>query len=246
VCEHLQEKLSLFKNDHQQSSISDYNKNDNDQNYLGYFYPAQDKAPMYLKSTIYQHRMHAIQNQSHHPPTMTALKSFFSSEKMLNFFSKLSRSHLIKHNLNPTWYKQGDHITIHNDKVKNRRLSYIIHLGRNATQGGRYWNKDYGGNLVWCDPPQVIVPHFNSMTIFAVSSRSYHFVEPVWIDDTTSAAADESSSNYHHTESTTIPQGKPKRFAISGFYFSDELEVDYWNSFAESLPYPLQPALVVN
>jgi hypothetical protein len=168
--------------------------------------------PIYNKA-LYQYSNHAIHNSSLHPPTMQALRSFFGSPAMMAMMASLTRSKgLSAHNSNPSWYKRGDHILLHNDNVKKRRLSYILHLGRCDGKGS--WDgKREGGRLHWCGEDGTYINcAFNTLTLFAVSSRSYHFVEPVWREP------DESGC---------------RRLAVSGFYFAEDDDLARWGDFAE-------------
>jgi hypothetical protein len=55
---------------------------------------------------------------------------------------------------------------------EKRRIAYILHLTKE-------WNPKYGGDMVWMNPAYHFHPSFNSMTFFAVSESSWHFVSPV-------------------------------------------------------------------
>lgn len=58
-------------------------------------------------------------------------------------------------------------------KVKEkRRIAYILHLTKE-------WHPKYGGDMVWMNPAYHIHPSFNSLTMFAISESSWHFVSPV-------------------------------------------------------------------
>lgn len=84
----------------------------------------------------------------------------------------------------------GDHLTPHNDLLaasgsggSNRRLAFVLQLSDD-------WDRRCGGAFVWCDPLEVIVPEFNTLTLFPTSHFSWHFVEPVWSNPTASASCD--------------------------------------------------------
>jgi hypothetical protein len=55
---------------------------------------------------------------------------------------------------------------------EKRRVAYILHLTKE-------WSPKFGGDMIWMNPSYHIHPSFNSMTFFAVSESSWHFVSPV-------------------------------------------------------------------
>lgn len=86
----------------------------------------------------------------------------------------------------------GDHLTPHNDLLaasgsggSNRRLAFVLQLSDN-------WDRRCGGAFVWCEPLEVMVPEFNTLTLFPTSHFSWHFVEPVWSNLAASASCDAS------------------------------------------------------
>jgi hypothetical protein len=146
----------------------------------------------------YQYQNHAIYNASHHPPAVAQFRELFSSPPMLEFMAALAGIDTITtHNCNPSWYQVHDHITVHNDLVRGRRLSYILYLSKPTvhSHADDVWQAEYGGRLIWCDPSVALTPSFNTLVLFPVSPTTYHLVEPVWDD------------------------GRA-RIAISGFYFA--------------------------
>ena len=97
-----------------------------------------------------------------------------------------------------SWYRTGDHSTVHTDGTRGvtdtdgRRLAFILHLTKPAKASGQHqhqqgteveekgWDGDaWGGNLVWCSPFRRIAPSMNSLTLFAPSGLSGHFVQAV-------------------------------------------------------------------
>lgn len=109
--------------------------------------------------------------------------------------------------LSATEYKVGDYLTVHNDLRQEqdgaqekgggaRRLAFVLNL---ADAG---WPAGCGGSFVWCRPAEPVAPRSNSLTLFATSAWSEHFVEPVWAD----AAGDDCAAPGRH------------RFAWSGWY----------------------------
>jgi len=78
-----------------------------------------------------------------------------------------------------SYYQAGDYTMPHTDKAggsntvnEKRRVAFILHLTK-------AWNPKFGGDMVWMNPSYHFHPSFNSMTFFAVSKSSWHFVSPV-------------------------------------------------------------------
>ena len=145
--------------------------------------------------------------------------------RMRQLLGKLTGgAQLVYHNANPTWFRSShtDHILVHNDNVRKRRVSYILHLGSKSTSNNTddaEWSLADGGHFVWCQGG-IHAPTFNTLTVFSVSSATYHLVAPVW------------SSHV-------------QRLAISGFYLGEDAEVENWHAYSETLPPPQTPGLFV-
>lgn len=69
-------------------------------------------------------------------------------------------------------YLPGDYSLPHSDSNRNRSVAFVWHLTES-------WNPRWGGSLVWCQTGTSILPGFNCLTLFKVSTRSVHFVAPV-------------------------------------------------------------------
>jgi hypothetical protein len=123
----------------------------------------------------------------------------------------------------------GDYSAVHNDKAKNRRVAYILHLTKD-------WDSSWGGALVWCRPFLPIVPSFNSLTIFSVSSRTHHFVQPV-SGPTKEATTCSALTAYPLLPRTCPAEPVSRRLGTSGFFFATDLEeFSHWNDFVSTLP----------
>ena len=69
-------------------------------------------------------------------------------------------------------YLAGDHSLPHTDSAMRRHVAFIWHLTKD-------WQPSWGGSLFWCPTGAEVVPRFNSLTLFNVTSSSVHFVAPV-------------------------------------------------------------------
>jgi hypothetical protein len=69
-------------------------------------------------------------------------------------------------------YLPGDYSLPHDDRYGPRSLAFVWHLARN-------WDPSWGGHLYWAPTMTYLKPTFNTLTIFPVSKRSWHFVCPV-------------------------------------------------------------------
>jgi Rps23 Pro-64 3,4-dihydroxylase Tpa1-like proline 4-hydroxylase len=107
------------------------------------------------------------------------------------FMSELSGVDcLAEPEVNITYYRPGDYQWPHADAGDGRNLSFVWNL----TKG---WQREWGGHLYWCSPPANVVPAFNTLVLFRVTTASYHFVCPV------------------------SPLARTKRLAVSGWWKGD-------------------------
>jgi hypothetical protein len=71
-----------------------------------------------------------------------------------------------------SWYMPGDYSLPHTDFTPPRAVAFIWHLTRE-------WAPRWGGSLYWCPRCTHVAPEFNTLTVFNVSSTTWHFVCPV-------------------------------------------------------------------
>jgi hypothetical protein len=69
-------------------------------------------------------------------------------------------------------YLPGDYSLPHDDRLGPRSLAFVWHLSRN-------WDPSWGGHLYWAPTMTYLKPTFNTLIIFPVTRRSWHFVCPV-------------------------------------------------------------------
>lgn len=113
------------------------------------------------------------------PPAVTAMYEYINSEEIRQMFSEICGRQCDSFRAAATIFNKGDHISDHNDlyiydeKPRYKRiLTFNYYLTKN-------WDVEWGGNLVWKKPHQVITPKFNSLVLFNVTQNSHHWVEPV-------------------------------------------------------------------
>ncbi len=120
------------------------------------------------------------------PETVTALFEYLQSSDILSYFSEVSRRPCDDFQLSATIFREGHHITEHNDSyVKKRQdgstvsrtLTFNYYLTKN-------WQSEWGGRFIWMKPYAEIIPTFNTLVLFRVGRSSNHFVEAVTKDAT--------------------------------------------------------------
>ena len=117
-------------------------------------------------------------------PAVSSLYNYLIMEETRKMFSDICGNKCDIFRATATIFNKGDFISEHNDldiyeaadgsKFK-RVLTFNYYLSKN-------WNSDWGGNLVWKKPYQVINPSFNTLVLFKVTTNSEHQVDPVLID----------------------------------------------------------------
>jgi hypothetical protein len=75
-------------------------------------------------------------------------------------------------NFGASVYLPGDYSLPHDDRLGPRSLAYVWHLSRD-------WDPRWGGHLYWAPTMTYLKPTFNTLIVFPVSRRSWHFVCPV-------------------------------------------------------------------
>ena len=178
----------------------------------------------------FQQRHRNVLDQALHPEEVSAFRAVMRSARVVALVESLTGARRLRHAGNPSEFVRGDFSAPHNDAGNfARRVSYVLHLAEGWDSAVR------GGGLWWCGPPAVGVgAAHNALTLFGVSRRSSHFVEPVRDD----APADQPGGG--------ASGGAPRRLAISGFYVSDDDdEIAGWRAFADARePEPDDPGVV--
>lgn len=75
----------------------------------------------------------------------------------------------------PSWYRPGDHSNPHNDRMADRKLTYLWQLAKD-------WKPEWGGAFYWASAYTTNAfqhPTFNTLLLFAVTPHSDHGVTPV-------------------------------------------------------------------
>lgn len=111
-------------------------------------------------------------------------------------------------------YRKGDHLLCHDDDLAGRAIAYIVYLTPDS------WTPAHGGALALYDCDEANAPtrvtaslgaHFNSVSLFAVTARSFHAVQEVF-----SADARISISGWFHAANVPprapTPRAQPRVF----------------------------------
>lgn len=112
--------------------------------------------------------------------TLHGFYEFCNSTKFLAYVSKVTGMKLRGVNMSGFIYKDGDYLLPHDDRLERRKVAYIINL----TKG---YAKKNGGALELFDakngrPKKIVksyVPHYNTLTLFTVSKKSFHRVSEI-------------------------------------------------------------------
>ena len=135
-------------------------------------------------------------------PNLSLLHDMLASDYVFDWISDVSASDVDHLVTSASLYRPGDYVMPHTDinydadTRTKRRVAYILHM---ASQ----WKSTFGGELIMMNPITPIAPMYNAITLFPVSSSSYHFVAPV---------------------AQNVPYPKYKRLAVSGWFQTTNLE----------------------
>jgi len=115
------------------------------------------------------------------PPELKGLNQYMNKPETRQWFTNVCGRSCDRFIASATLFGCGDHISEHNDEYTyeelgkpryTRALTFNYYLSK-------MWESDWGGNLIWKDPYQCIVPSFNTLVLFRVTENSNHWVEPV-------------------------------------------------------------------
>jgi hypothetical protein len=127
-------------------------------------------------------------DRAHFTAPLIECEQLIGGEPTRRFMSELSGIDCMgEPEINVSYYRPGDYQLPHADAGDGRNLSFVWNLSR-------AWQREWGGHFYWCSPPTNIVPAFNTLVLFRVTTASYHFVCPV------------------------SPLARAKRLAVSGWW----------------------------
>lgn len=145
-------------------------------------------------------------------PNLSLLHNMLAGEYVLNWISDVSASSVDHLVTSASLYRPGDYVMPHTDvnydavTGRKRRVAYILHM---ASQ----WEPTFGGELIMMNPTTPIAPIYNAITLFPVTSSSFHFVAPV---------------------AHNVPYPKYKRLAVSGWFQTKKIdEAEYMESLGD-------------
>ena len=103
-------------------------------------------------------------DQAHHP--LHKLYNLLNSPEFLAFGRALTgHTDVVRTDATATWYRPGDFLTAHTDKIGLRRAAYTLGLTRR-------WRVDWGGQLLFHTPRGDVergyIPAFNVLTMFNI------------------------------------------------------------------------------
>ncbi len=107
--------------------------------------------------------------------------SFFSSKEFCEYISKLTDTSVKSIDMSGFIYSKTDYLLPHDDQLEGRKIAYIINLSN-------HFKRKDGGRLqlfssINNQPHKIlksIIPEFNNLILFKVSSISFHQVEEVF------------------------------------------------------------------
>ena len=112
--------------------------------------------------------------------TLRGFCQLCNSTGFLTYVSKLTGIKVRGVNMSGFIYKDGDYLLPHDDRLEGRKVAYIINL----TKG--YTKKNGGAlalfNMKQGKPEKIVkayVPHYNTLTLFTVSKKSFHQVNEI-------------------------------------------------------------------
>lgn len=108
-------------------------------------------------------------------PLLKEFHSFFGGKVFLDFIAQVTGKKLKSIDMSGFIYDDTDYLLPHDDRLEGRKIAYIVNLSRDFT-------KEDGGALQLFTGKKVvksIVPLYNALAIFEVSSKSLHQVEEV-------------------------------------------------------------------
>ena len=107
------------------------------------------------------------------PPSLLALKEFLRGKECRNFISYISGLACLWFEGSAARLAPGSSIGVHNDNTSSlRTVGFNLYLNKN-------WQPDFGGEFVLLNPYVEVVPEFNRLSLFRVTSSSHHKVNQV-------------------------------------------------------------------
>src|SRR5574341_851474 len=111
-------------------------------------------------------------------PAVREFYKFFSSKEFIKLVSEITGIKLKFIDMSAFIYDDTDYLLPHDDRLSGRKIAYVVQVGDNFT-------KEDGGALQLFKNRKIvksIPPRFNTLTIFKVSSTSWHQVQEVLSD----------------------------------------------------------------
>jgi len=104
--------------------------------------------------------------------------AFFGSKEFLEFISKITGINVSSIDMSGFVYGDTDYLLPHDDRLEGRKIAYVVNLAKDFTEeDGGALQLFKGSNVV-----KSIVPTFNSLVLFEVSTKSLHQVQEVMSD----------------------------------------------------------------
>jgi hypothetical protein len=123
-----------------------------------------------------------------------------------------------------SWYRPGDYSLPHNDmEMRTRRFfAYVWHLSppcvRETGMETGSWDETLGGDLIWLEPFHRFAPTSNTLYLFRVHRKSYHFVAPVFNHSSRDTRESSGGGEGRGTSVATGDTARCKRLAINGWF----------------------------
>jgi len=191
---------------------------------------------------LYQFHQTSLDLKSSEKESLRKLRSVIYSHQMREFFSSVCDVKLNNTvDMSASQYRYGDTLLCHDDRLKGRKVAYIIYLVED-------WEEEDGGALqlfenVRGEPKEVrtsIVPRWNQMAFFKVTDVSFHTVQQVLSREKTRMAI---SGWYHGPGESVEKKGEvcEKASLVPRVRFRDDdgVDLEKWIN-----PVYLYPALL--
>jgi hypothetical protein len=121
----------------------------------------------------FHYRHHNLYSDDEIPERARDVRRIFDSEEAKEVIGALAaRDCAGPLDFGASLYLPGDHSLPHQDFGLGRSVAFVWHLTKR-------WDASWGGGLFWCPSGTTLIPQFNCLTLFTVSSRSSHFVTVV-------------------------------------------------------------------
>lgn len=118
---------------------------------------------------------------SRSPQALLEFYEFMKSPELISYISQVTTTKLYSTiDMAGSIYRKGDYLLPHDDRLEGRAIAYILNLSDHfSSKDGGELSLFYSRNSHPTKIAKKIIPSFNTMTLFKVSSTSFHQVNEV-------------------------------------------------------------------